>query len=121
MFQLTRKRIYLHAIGLTVFILCVPHYAVRAEDTLAADKIRNFSLIKTSKDQQTAPLIQSQEIQTHASRIALAIEKAATKGLLERGVEDSSKALIDCQKETSTTYTMASGSSDAQQAHCLRF
>jgi hypothetical protein len=121
MFNFAREHISLLSMVLSGFIVGFPYCAVRAEDTLPTDSVRNFSLMKASKDQHVEPIVRPPEVQTHASPLARALEKSKKKGLLERGVEASTKALIDCQEETSTTYTMASGSGDAQQAHCLRF
>jgi hypothetical protein len=55
------------------------------------------------------------------SALALAIEGAAKKGFIERGIEMSAEALILCQKETSSALTTPFFRSDSQQAHCFRF
>ena len=55
------------------------------------------------------------------SRFALAIEKAARKGIVERSVEGYSEVLIQCQNEKSTVLTTPFMRSDSQQAHCYRF
>jgi hypothetical protein len=59
--------------------------------------------------------------QATQSAIARAIARSAKKGFIENGVEESTKALIDCQKETSNTLAMPFGRGESQQAHCYRF
>lgn len=59
--------------------------------------------------------------QTPESQLTRAIARSAKKGFIENGVEESTKALIDCQKETSNTLTMPFGRGDSQQAHCYRY
>jgi hypothetical protein len=121
MFNFAREHGCLLSMVLAGLVGGFPYCVVRAEDTPSIDSVRNFSLIKASKFQHAEPIVRPTEVQTHESSLARAIEKSRKKGVLEQGVEASTKALVDCQKETSTTYTMASGSEDAQQAHCLRF
>lgn len=55
------------------------------------------------------------------SQLAVAIAGAARKDFIEAGIEESRRALIDCQKETSAVLVMPSLRSDSQQAHCYRF
>jgi hypothetical protein len=56
-----------------------------------------------------------------ASRFALAIGRAAKKGVIELGVDDYTEILIQCQKSRSVVLTTPLLRSDAQQAHCYRF
>lgn len=60
-------------------------------------------------------------LRLRVSALALAIEGAAKKGFIERGIEMSNEALMQCQKETSPVLTTAYLRSDSQQAHCFRF
>jgi hypothetical protein len=55
------------------------------------------------------------------SPFARSIGRAAARGWMESGVEQSKRALLDCQQETSILLTTPFGSSEAQQAHCYRF
>ncbi|NVD71763.1 hypothetical protein HUX88_14565 [Duganella sp. BJB1802] len=55
------------------------------------------------------------------TRLAQAIAGAAKKDFIEAGIEESRRALIECQKETSAVLIMPSLRSDSQQAHCYRF
>ncbi|RFP17643.1 hypothetical protein D0T25_12875 [Duganella sp. BJB488] len=55
------------------------------------------------------------------TRLAQAIAGAAKKDFIEAGIEESRRALIECQKETSAVLVMPSLRSDSQQAHCYRF
>jgi hypothetical protein len=56
-----------------------------------------------------------------ASRLALAIGRAAKKGIIELAVDDYTEILIQCQKSRSVVLTTPLLRSDAQQAHCYRF
>lgn len=62
-----------------------------------------------------------QSAQTRHSRFISSIEGAWKKGFVERGVEGSTQALIQCQKEQSPALTTPFMRSDSQQAHCFRF
>lgn len=53
--------------------------------------------------------------------LSLAIASAAKKDFIEAGIEESRRALLECQKETSAVLVMPSLRSDSQQAHCFRF
>ncbi len=55
------------------------------------------------------------------SRFALAIGKAARRGIVERAVEGYTEVLIQCQNEKSIVLTTPFMRSDSQQAHCYRF
>lgn len=54
-------------------------------------------------------------------QLTQAIAGAAKKDFIEAGIEESRRALIECQKETSAVLVMPSLRSDSQQAHCYRF
>jgi len=55
------------------------------------------------------------------TQLTQAIAGAAKKDFIEAGIEESRRALIECQKETSAVLVMPSLRSDSQQAHCYRF
>ncbi|MYM95797.1 hypothetical protein GTP90_18205 [Rugamonas sp. FT81W] len=55
------------------------------------------------------------------TQLPQAIAGAAKKDFIEAGIEESRRALIECQKETSAVLVMPSLRSDSQQAHCYRF
>ncbi|MES2126541.1 MAG: hypothetical protein V4463_04660 [Pseudomonadota bacterium] len=55
------------------------------------------------------------------SSLAMAINRATRKGIVEQAVEAYSDVLIQCQKEQSPALTTPFMRSDSQQAHCFRF
>jgi hypothetical protein len=55
------------------------------------------------------------------SPLALAIGRAAKKGIIELAVDGYTDILIQCQKTQSVVLTTPLLRSDAQQAHCYRF
>lgn len=58
---------------------------------------------------------------TRDTRLSQAIAGAAKKDFIEAGIEETKRALIECQQETSAVLVMPSLRSDSQQAHCYRF
>jgi len=64
---------------------------------------------------------QSADFRARESAFALAISRAAKKGVIELGVEASAEVLIQCQKAQSVVLTTSFLRSDSQQAHCYRF
>jgi hypothetical protein len=76
----------------------------------------------TTKRDTSEHMLRSMDAhQTPESPFARAIARSATKSFIELGIEASTKALIDCQKETSGTLTTPFGRGESQQAHCFRF
>jgi hypothetical protein len=55
------------------------------------------------------------------SSLASAIARAAKKSVIERGVEASTDAVLQCQRESSPALTTPFMRSDSQQAHCFRY
>jgi len=69
--------------------------------------------------------VSQQAIQTLPPRgesaLSLAMGRAANKGIIERGVDEYTEILIQCQKAKSVVLTSPFLRSDSQQAHCYRF
>ena len=85
---------------------------------LASMKTRRSAIAPLSDAEQTG---RTRTAPRWESPFALAIGRAAKKGIVELGVEAYSEVLIECQKEQSTVLTTPFMRSDSQQAHCFRF
>jgi hypothetical protein len=93
-------------------------HATLAENLLTSTRDHRLAMGDTQqRDQLGRP------IDTHVreSPFALAIGRAAKKGVIELGVEAYTEVLVQCQKETSPALTTPLLRSDSQQAHCYRF
>jgi hypothetical protein len=64
---------------------------------------------------------ETQPAQNRNSRFSSLLKSAWKKGFVERGIEASIEALIQCQKEQSPALTIPFMRSDSQQLHCFRF
>lgn len=62
-----------------------------------------------------------QPTSSYESPLAKAIRQAGRVGIIETGIRNSAKALVECQQEQSSLLTVPILRSDSQQNHCYRF
>lgn len=71
--------------------------------------------------QEVGPTRRMASIPMRESPFALAIARAAKKGVIEESVEAYTDVLVQCQQAQSPVLTTPLMRSDSQQAHCYRF
>lgn len=71
--------------------------------------------------QEGGPTRRLASILMRESPFALAIARAAKKGIIEESVEAYTDVLVQCQQAQSPVLTTPFMRSDSQQAHCYRF